>query len=456
MRIKNKGYTLVELLLSIAVFAIVMVGIASIMSSTLKAYSNANIDIAVQEDCQMAANQLEELLCDAKSISPYDASVGWQFQENDGTNNIISYDGSKVQLTKGGSTYTIADHVSSFDLDNWNASSDVTGSAEKAYNQIVINMTMNNNDNTYSLKRDVYFRNDVENKSFHGINNLMSEAGSTGSTSSDDAKTLIVKRYQEYNLTADYQITVPVKLLKKNSSTGGWDVVTDPDGSQRNDNFFVLKKDTNAPADSYEFVYYLTTGASVDTNFGLSTNGEYRIEGTGVKIDLKVDAVEILDDGVVIQHHKSDTVNSEGFTSPVNVKGININDALNSGEFTMKARYKIVDASGNLKANYTDYKSLSGVTDGIVKADSIGTSAPKKADNTGDIDTVAFGMGPDPFLGGLSVFGRNDPLKDNDGAKFLRNNNDLFFVFSYEVKSRDVTQSIPDSTFKFNALGNTF
>ena len=99
MRFKNKGYTLVELILSIAVFGIVMVGIASIMSSTMKAYSNANIDIAVQEDCQMAANQIEELICDAKSITAYDPSVGWTF--NDGTEQTIRYDGSKIILIKG-------------------------------------------------------------------------------------------------------------------------------------------------------------------------------------------------------------------------------------------------------------------------------------------------------------------------------------------------------------------
>lgn len=454
MRIKNKGYTLVELLLSIAVFAIVMVGIASIMSSTLKAYSNANIDIAVQEDCQMAANQLEELLCDAKSITPYDASVGWQFQENDGTNNIISYDGSKVQLTKGGSTYTIADHVSSFDLDNWNASSNVTGAAEKAYNQIVINMTMDNNDTTYSLKRDVYFRNDVENSSFHGINNLMSEAGSISSSSSDDAKTLIVKRYQVYNLTADYQITVPVKLLKKNSTSGGWDVVTDPDGTESNNAIFKLTKENNAPAGSYDYVYYLTTGSNVDNNFSFTTAGEYRIEGTGIKIDLKVQEVKILSDGVVIQHHTADSVNGEGFTTPINVQGININDGLNTTDgLEMKAKYKVINESGTVKADFTSFESLHGCTTGIVKADE--TTCGKAVAPTG-ADTTSFGLFPDPFLGGLNVLGRNDKLKDTSSGGFLRNDSDLYFVFSFEVKSRGVSQSIPDAKIKFSALGKTF
>ena len=278
MRLKNKGYTLVELLLSIAVFAIVMVGIASIMSSTLKAYSSANIDVTVQEDCQIAANQIEELLCDASSISAYDPAVGWIFKDDDGPyyDKAISYDGSTVILKElvsgaGYIPHTIAEDVTSFSIDNWKADSNVTVATEKAYNQVVINMTMDKNGTTYSLKRNVYFRNDIENSSFHGINNLMSEAGSSGGSGSDDAKTLTVKRYQKYNLTADYQITVPVKLLKKNSTTGGWDVVTDPDGSERNDNFFVLTKETNAPTGSYDYVYYLTTGSSADKDFGLES-----------------------------------------------------------------------------------------------------------------------------------------------------------------------------------------
>ena len=107
MKKSNKGYTLVELLLSIAVFSIVMVAILTIMSNTLGAYSKANLDVAVQEDAQLVANQLEEIITDAQSIagnatSGYVVNTKETVKQDDGSfatvnkQYKITYDGSNI------------------------------------------------------------------------------------------------------------------------------------------------------------------------------------------------------------------------------------------------------------------------------------------------------------------------------------------------------------------------
>ncbi len=458
MRLKNKGYTLVELLLSIAIFSIVMVGIASIMSSTLKSYSKANIDITVQEDCQMAANQLEELLCDANSISAYDPAVGWAF--NDGTAQVISYDGSKVILTKGGVDYTIADHVTSFSLDNWKTDSNVTSATEKAYNQIVINMAMDNNGTTYSLKRNVYFRNDIENNTFHSINNLMGEAGGSGGSGTPGEINLTVKRYEKVNLTADYRIRYNCKLYEKNG--GSWDLKTDPNPDTPttvNNAVFKLEKASDSPTLSSSYpgasTFYLSTGTNVTNSFTATVAGTYKIEGfrdasctDKVEIILSVDSVQILSTGVCVQQHEGESVNGEGFSTPINVKGINVNEGLKTGDFTLKFKYNVQRSSGKLGNDWTGEKTIGACTDGVINW---GNYTSQYDFNP---DRIILGIAPDPFTGGLLIVGPNDRLGVT--ASSLCGKKDVTLHFNVSMTSGTGSATIPDMELKFTGLSTGF
>jgi len=463
MRLKNKGYTLVELLLSIAIFSIVMVGIASIMSSTLKAYSSANIDVTVQEDCQIAANQIEELLCDASSISAYDPSVGWIFKDDDGPyyDKAISYDGSTVILKElvagaGYIPHTIAEDVTSFSIDNWKADSNVTVSTEKAYNQVVINMTMDKNGTTYSLKRNVYFRNDVENDSFHSINNLMGDAGTAGPTPGSGEIEFTVKRFEKYNLTAENRIRYNCKLYKKNGAA--WDLITDPGAGSPTDNgFFKLEKASDSPTLSSSFsgasTYYLSTGANVNGNFDTTVAGTYKVEGfrdsagsEKVVLLLNVDAVDILGDDVVVQQHESNTVNEEGFSSPINVKGININEALKNG-MGLSFKYNLSRSGTVIGPAWSGDKSISACTDGIINYNSY---MPGQY-NFGS-ERISIGLAPDPFNGGLTVVGNNENMSTCASLKGDKNLN-ISFNIVMSVGSYNKTFN---ETFKFTGLSTGF
>ena len=58
----NKGYSLVELLITIAIFGMVMIGIAMIMRTSSVSYLDGTREVAVQTEVQIVANQVEELL----------------------------------------------------------------------------------------------------------------------------------------------------------------------------------------------------------------------------------------------------------------------------------------------------------------------------------------------------------------------------------------------------------
>ena len=63
-RLNNKGYSLVELMLTLFIFGIVMVGIALIMRTTTVSYKDGNAEVTMQTEAQIIANQVEELLVD--------------------------------------------------------------------------------------------------------------------------------------------------------------------------------------------------------------------------------------------------------------------------------------------------------------------------------------------------------------------------------------------------------
>ena len=121
----NKGYTLVELLMAIATFSIVMVVVFGIMNNASKSYSKANLDIAVQEDAQLVANQLEELLCDATSIG-LDAESNYVVNSLDDSGNkveyVIKYNDNKIILNDKKKDYVLADDVVDFSLNGWGSS----------------------------------------------------------------------------------------------------------------------------------------------------------------------------------------------------------------------------------------------------------------------------------------------------------------------------------------------
>lgn len=71
MREDQKGFTLVELMITIAILAIVSVAIFSFMVSGSKSYSSTNTEVNLQHEAQLTLNQLSDLIIDTQKGVTY-------------------------------------------------------------------------------------------------------------------------------------------------------------------------------------------------------------------------------------------------------------------------------------------------------------------------------------------------------------------------------------------------
>lgn len=199
---KNKGYTLVELILSIAVFSVVMVSIISIMSSVASNYKNSTFEVQVQEEAQLVGNQLSDLLVDAQGFDVSNASAGkYRFTLSSGDNIDIVFDSSENNLyyltgSDEEDKHLLSDSVSSFDISGLQANG--------KDNSCVVNLSYNDFNYTYDLNKSIYFRNQIENSGLYDISNMITP-GTTTSDDSDEFKdTICINRYDKFNLSSNY------------------------------------------------------------------------------------------------------------------------------------------------------------------------------------------------------------------------------------------------------------
>ncbi len=229
MKRNNKGYTLVELMITIAIFGIVMIGIAMIMRTTSVSYVNGSNEVAMQTEVQIVANQVEELLVDIGNkttvgadgtVTTTNASIGsgtkdgyveyYIYDQASGTRyNIVHKDDTdelwfcKTSLTASSpdlSGYSLmAEYVSIFDIDGF---SQTDGDADRD-NKVTIEITMDKDGYTYEVSREVFFRNAVEDITVYQING--GAAVPPGGAPTYDY-TIEVDRYSVINLEKDYNI----------------------------------------------------------------------------------------------------------------------------------------------------------------------------------------------------------------------------------------------------------
>ncbi len=83
----SKGFTLVELLVSIALVSVVSVGVFGLLLSSSKSFNNISYSLRLQVESQLAMTQMKEYILDA------DAGIAWNDTEN--TLCIVNKDAAK-------------------------------------------------------------------------------------------------------------------------------------------------------------------------------------------------------------------------------------------------------------------------------------------------------------------------------------------------------------------------
>lgn len=188
----NKGFTLVELLISLAIISILMGQIAYILGQTSYLYLKGTNEVSLQTESQHLIQQLEELLIDctgevtvvSNNTISSDQIIIKSFEVENGvsTNKFMTYD---IELHRdpaddfGSVSMSVIDdtgaHTDDIPMADYVQTISFNMGKFSTNSVIQINVTMKNNYYTYVASKDVYCRNDI------GISGNASKPSNTSS-----------------------------------------------------------------------------------------------------------------------------------------------------------------------------------------------------------------------------------------------------------------------------------
>lgn len=128
----SKGFSLVELLVTVAILSIVTLAVGAAMVSSARNYSKGNLEVDLQQESQVTANLISNLVLDATALQWKPGNELEIKQNVSGTNvvytikpnasNQLVYtvcyeDGSSLGLTDDDTEEVLADKVTYFDVD---------------------------------------------------------------------------------------------------------------------------------------------------------------------------------------------------------------------------------------------------------------------------------------------------------------------------------------------------
>lgn len=243
-KLKNfKGFTLVELLLSIAILSIVMLVIIAILRSASINYTKGNFDVSAQSEAQILLSQMEEILIDANKPVKTNFQTDYEeyiIDENLASEKHIKWDFNTYELwykDKDNTTYSLmAERVVDFvisGIDNTSKDNACVVSVDIYYVDRDGNMSRD-----YRSSQKVYFRNNVEDKSNY---TLSFDSDDDDEDDPDPSNGRIVDRYEVVNLKNEFGIVKVTSI---------------------SDAYAVLKSTNyNASTDSLSKAEYASTGS---------------------------------------------------------------------------------------------------------------------------------------------------------------------------------------------------
>lgn len=166
LRRNNDGITLIELVISLAITAIVLTMLIVIINTAANSYKRTNEDVNLQLEAQMAINQLNTIIMEASNITKISEADPLKYRIECSTDDYVIYykeDGEKLYLISQSQSedydtldpsgdrdteylYLLAEYVKSFQLD-------MTGKTAK------ITMEFELGDQTFKTSKNVSLRN---------------------------------------------------------------------------------------------------------------------------------------------------------------------------------------------------------------------------------------------------------------------------------------------------------
>lgn len=305
----NKGYTLVELLVAMAIFAIILAEVGAMMMNSSKLFLNGTYEIDLQTEAQQIVQQMEELLIDANvSVNVIPNAMGLSVNDIEIVNADSAYyirylqpDPSvsygNIYLTAAG-PYTASDELMGEYVESLSLNMAEFPTASK----ITLEVALRNDQYAYTTSKDIYLRNDI------GLEGGRPAPSPTGNFQEE----LDVLRFKTYNLSSMYNDKYGEKEF----------IYQFEDGTDHNASYVITKSGTTYSVKastalnnthSDEIPSCLVDAIDPDTGSKVFT------------IKLSTDAVKIGAAGFGLFYEYVDT--SAKITSPVHVAGISLEGA---------------------------------------------------------------------------------------------------------------------------------
>jgi len=136
--VKKPAFTLIELMMSISILAIIMVAVGMALNASVMNYeANRDISEAVIKANQAVGRITADLRC-ATSVDTSEPNTQCSMFTSEGSNITYSFDSSqgKLYLIKGGTSYVLCDNIGSVVFDR-----QVSGGKVKSV-QIILTVTV--------------------------------------------------------------------------------------------------------------------------------------------------------------------------------------------------------------------------------------------------------------------------------------------------------------------------
>ena len=413
MKKNNKGYSLIELMITIAIFSIIMIAIITMMRTTLASYRDGYFESNLQEEAQIVANQVADVLVDAKVYQSngdtysYDeegnvtgvAGKSYTFVGNDdgaGSTIILSSEGTKLNYNGHVLTDKLAEGGFVIDGLNRRASDDTTSVYDNA---ATVKITIDADGRKYTATKDVYFRNQIEYHDTAELKNPYDVSGAPtiigGGGGGADKATIL--RYSSYNLSSEDDIVYDAELSDKaklffTMTPGSNTQVKNPISGKTPQTYVITvtaQGDYNNNNNSVASECYVT---------GLTS------KGTSKTIYLVLDSVAAdSGSGVYVSKNNTNQMTDTGYTTDVHIKGININNAIKAG---VQVKFNAtITSNGNPKMRYKDY-TLKAVTTSLpekIANDSANYTFVPNDNPGGEQGKYELGVAPSPLNGDILI-----------------------------------------------------
>ena len=481
-RLNNKGYSLVELMLALLIMGVVMIGVGLIMRTTSVSYKDGNAEVTMQTEAQIIANQVEELLVDARTVSGKTDLDADRYYYSIQTYDTLLLSGDTIHYIMFDSTaqkmyyqqdplddstdawIPMADYVSNFRIEGLTTDA----SSTDCDNMVTVRIDMDKSGYNYSTVKEVYFRNNVENKSSHLIGGVVA---TPDPSESEFEGTIEVERYEIVDLERLYNFDMSKGVTFSSNFANDYRFVN---ATYNTDNYkpnkiFAAGISTSVDAsDAPVATAFLTTNTTLNTDFddAVPDDGSVWIQGTthggdAVKYRLATKAVTYKigdtlestptgDGAFVMVGDDSDP----GRDTWVVVEGINFCHMVEYpvGGNSMQLKYSMImydDSLGTVALQYDsasertiDSKTASFHTDTLTSASTINPQ------QICDAPKLVAGLRIDPITGDLSVIMGNDPA----GATSIINDGDLRMACKISVSSATGTSVDTPIVIDMNVL----